>query len=163
MHYIRIVKNVITCLFTNLPWPEDSEATFRFSRQTATCLPVYHTRWRLHTVPFNAERQAGKLYIPIFNVFGLTRPGIEAECTVSVADALSTWESYWWALTLETVLFYSVHTNAETISVLDGKCRRFGIWLFTSFRPASLEWEWRRRECLERITPCGGGSRCGVG
>ena len=23
--------------------------------------PVYHTRWRLHTVPLIAERQAGKL------------------------------------------------------------------------------------------------------
>ena len=52
--------------------------------------PVYYTRQRLHTVPFNAERQAGKLCIPIFIVFGLTRPGIESESTVSVADALST-------------------------------------------------------------------------
>ena len=37
-----------------------------------------------------AERQAGKLWIPIFIVFGLTRPGIEPESTASVADALST-------------------------------------------------------------------------
>ena len=28
--------------------------------------------------------------VPIFIVFGLTRPGIEPESTVSVADALST-------------------------------------------------------------------------
>ena len=48
-------------LFTKLPWPGDSEGTFRSSSQTATCPPVYHTRRRLHTVPFNAERQAGKL------------------------------------------------------------------------------------------------------
>ena len=39
---------------------------------------------------FNVERQAGKLWIPIFIVFGLTRLGIEPESTVSVADALST-------------------------------------------------------------------------
>ena len=52
--------------------------------------PVYHIRWRLQTVPFIAVRQAGKLWTPIFIVFGLTRPGIEPESTVSVADILST-------------------------------------------------------------------------
>ena len=52
--------------------------------------PVYHTRRRLHTVPLIVERQEGKLCIPIFIVFGLTRPGIEPESTASVADALST-------------------------------------------------------------------------
>ena len=52
--------------------------------------PVYRTRRRLHTVPLIAERQAGKLWIPIFIVFGLTRPGIERESFASVADALST-------------------------------------------------------------------------
>ena len=51
---------------------------------------AYHTRQRLHTVPLIAERQAGKLWIPIFIVFGLTRPGIELESTASVADTLST-------------------------------------------------------------------------
>ena len=64
--------------------------TFRSSSQAATCPSVYHTRWRLHTVPLIAERQAGKLWIPIFIVFGLTRPGIEPVSTASVADALST-------------------------------------------------------------------------
>ena len=77
-------------LFTKLPWPGDSEGTFRSSSQAATCPPVYHTRRRLHTVPLIAERQAGKLWIPLFIVFGLTRPGIEPESTASVADALST-------------------------------------------------------------------------
>ena len=48
-------------LFTKLPWPGDSEGTFRSSSQAATCASVYHTRWRLHTVPLIAERQAGKL------------------------------------------------------------------------------------------------------
>ena len=77
-------------LFTKLPWPGDSEGTFRSSSQAPTCPPVYHKRRRLYTVPFNAERQAGKLWIPIFIVFGMTRLGIEPESTASVADALST-------------------------------------------------------------------------
>ena len=47
--------------FTKLPWPGDSEGTFRSSSQAATCPPVYHTRRRFHTVPLFAERQAGKL------------------------------------------------------------------------------------------------------
>ena len=77
-------------LFTKLPCSGDSEDTFRSSSQAATCPPVYHTWWRLYTVPLIAERQAGKLRIPIFIVFGLTRPEIESVSTVSVADALST-------------------------------------------------------------------------
>ena len=48
-------------LFTKLPWPGDSEGTFRSSSQAATCPLVYYTRRRLHTVPSLAERQAGKL------------------------------------------------------------------------------------------------------
>ena len=73
-----------------MPWPGDSEGTFRSSSQAATRPPVYHTRRRLHTVPLIAERQVGKLWIPIFIVFGLTQPGIEPESTASVADGLST-------------------------------------------------------------------------
>ena len=52
--------------------------------------PVYYTRQMLHIVPLIAERQAGKLGISIFIVFGLTRPGIEPQSTASIADALST-------------------------------------------------------------------------
>ena len=52
------------------------------------------TRRRLHTVPLIAERQAGKLWIPIFIVFCLIRPGIEPRSTDSVADALSTRPMY---------------------------------------------------------------------
>ena len=37
-----------------------------------------------------AERQAGKLLLPVFIIIGLTQPKIEPESTVSVADALST-------------------------------------------------------------------------
>ena len=68
---------------------QDSEGTFRSSSQDATCPPVYHTWWRLNTVPLFAERQAGKLWIPIFMVFGLTQSGIKPESTFSVADAAS--------------------------------------------------------------------------
>ena len=57
----KMTGNCNYILFTKLPWPGDSEGTFRSSSQAATCPPVYHTRRRLHTVPFNAERQAGKL------------------------------------------------------------------------------------------------------
>ena len=44
-----------------MPWPGDSEGTFRSSSQAATRPRVYHTRRRLHTVPLIAERQVGKL------------------------------------------------------------------------------------------------------
>ena len=40
---------------------QEREGTFRSSSQAATCPPVSYTRWRLHTVPLIAERQAGKL------------------------------------------------------------------------------------------------------
>ena len=39
--------------------------------------PVYHTRWRLHVLPLIAKRKAGKLWIPISLVFGLTWLGIK--------------------------------------------------------------------------------------
>ena len=56
-------------LFTNLPWPRDNEGLFGLLSKAATCPPVYHTRWRLPTVPFDAECQAGKLRIPTFIAF----------------------------------------------------------------------------------------------
>ena len=71
--------NCIAFLFPSLPWPGDREGTFRSLSQAATYPPVYHTRWRLHTVSLIAERQAGKLWIPIFIVFGLIQPVIESE------------------------------------------------------------------------------------
>ena len=77
-------------LFNKLPWPGDCKGTSRFSSQAATSPPVYHTRWRLHTVPVIAERQAGKLWILNFAVFGLIRPEMEPGSTASEADALST-------------------------------------------------------------------------
>ena len=80
----------VDLLFSKLSEPGASEGTFRSSSQAATCPPVYHIRRRLHTVPFIVECQAGKLWIPIFLVFGLTRPGIEPTSTVLFADALFT-------------------------------------------------------------------------
>ena len=58
---VIVIVIVIYILFTKLPWPGDSEGTFRSSSQAAICPPVYHTQRRLHTVPLIAERQAGKL------------------------------------------------------------------------------------------------------
>ena len=68
---------------------ETAKETFGLRVKLPPAHPVYHTRWRLHTVPLIAERQAGKLWIPIFIVFGLTQPGIEPESNASVANALS--------------------------------------------------------------------------
>ena len=62
-----------------------TKGPFRSSSQAAN---VYHKRWRLHTVPHTAERHAGKLWISISAVFGLTRPGIKPVSTVSIADTL---------------------------------------------------------------------------
>ena len=62
--------------------------TFRSPRKAGTSPTVYHARCRLQTVPFNAERQAGKLGILIFAVFSLTWPGIKLGSTVSVSDVL---------------------------------------------------------------------------
>ena len=69
--------------------------------------PVYNTPWIFHTVPLIAGLQTGKLWIPIFIIFGLTRQGIEPESTISVADAVSTrplvsWHRIW-ALRLRSV------------------------------------------------------------
>ena len=69
------------------PWPGESEVTFRFLSQAATCPPGYHTQRGLHTVFFNAKHQAGKPTVTSFTVFGLTRLGIEIRFFVSVINA----------------------------------------------------------------------------
>ena len=46
------IVTVIIFLFTKLPWPGDSRGTFQSSNQAGACPSVYHTRWRLYTVPF---------------------------------------------------------------------------------------------------------------
>ena len=63
-------------LFAKLLWPEDSKWTFCFSIQVPS---VYHTRWRLHTVPLIAESPAGKLWIPFLIVIALTQPKMDLE------------------------------------------------------------------------------------
>ena len=89
MKYNHRIEIVIT-YYSRCFYPGDSEETFWSLSQASTTPPVYHTQLRLHTVPHNAERQAGKLGIPIFKVFGLTRLGIEPGSGVTTADALST-------------------------------------------------------------------------
>ena len=78
---------VIKSLLTKLSWPGDGEKTFRYSSQATACLP--HTVETSHCsfLSLNAKQESCKYQ---FLVFGLTRPGIEPESTVSVADALST-------------------------------------------------------------------------
>ena len=105
--------------------PGNSKGTFRSSSQAATCLPVYHTRRRLHIILLITERQAGQLWIAIFIVFGLTRPGIEPESTVSVADALSTQPLIGFK-NVSVTLVYSTHLPIQTFSL-------FNFW----FKPSS--------------------------
>ena len=57
---------------------------FESSCHLPTCL--LQRRGRLHTVPSIAEGPAGKLWMPLFIVFGLTRLGIKPESTTFEAD-----------------------------------------------------------------------------
>ena len=57
--------------------------------QLCTCLPQTVEGLRLHTAPFDAECQAGKLWIPSFIVFGLSQSGIKSKSTISVGDTPS--------------------------------------------------------------------------
>ena len=68
---------------------------------------MYTTRWKLQTIPFIAGRQARKLTIPIFVVFGLTRSGIKPWSTFSVADALST---------RQLIVFLFLQTTCKLVS-----------------------------------------------
>ena len=61
------------------------EMTFRSSSPAAICPTVHHTRWRLHTAPFNTERQVGEAAKTTFIVFGIVRPGILHKFAVVVA------------------------------------------------------------------------------
>ena len=47
-------------LFTKLPWPGDSEKTFRSSSQAATCPPVYHTRVPLAERDFLCDQRSDR-------------------------------------------------------------------------------------------------------
>ena len=65
--------------FAKLPWPGESEWTLWSSSWAAT---VYHARERFHTVPLIAERQAGKLCIPILQ-------------TLIIVSAIVTHRTHW--------------------------------------------------------------------
>ena len=88
-------KALNSVIFIQLPWPGESEGSFRFSSQT-NCPPAYTTQGgSLFTLSFfTAESREAPipaiLQILIFIVVGLIRPRTDPESTVSVADALST-------------------------------------------------------------------------
>ena len=44
LQYSKIVIAITYFLITKLPWPGDSEGTFRSGSQAATCPPAYHKR-----------------------------------------------------------------------------------------------------------------------
>ena len=81
---------VITSFFSELSWARESEGSFRSYGHAATCPPVYHMRWRLHTVPFSTERQSREVVNTNLLVFGLTQLVIEPWSIASVAVAVST-------------------------------------------------------------------------
>ena len=65
--------------------PGNSEATFRSSNQVATCPPVYHTLWRLHTVLLFDEVMPEAVNTNSYSLIDLIRAEIEPESTVPVA------------------------------------------------------------------------------
>ena len=69
---ILIHRTVITSVLTKLPWPGDSEWTFQSSSQAATCPPATTRGGGFTLSLFVAGREAGKLRMPFFIVFGLT-------------------------------------------------------------------------------------------
>ena len=69
MAKITVIAIVITSWLTKLLWQGDREGTFLPSSQAATCPPVYHTPWRLHTLPLIAERHVEELRITTFVMF----------------------------------------------------------------------------------------------
>ena len=77
-----ILKFCTTKQLFKLSWSGDSNENFRSSSQAALSQVGGFTLSLSVT-----ERQAGKLGTTVFIVFVLTRPGIEPESTVSVADA----------------------------------------------------------------------------
>ena len=48
---------VITSLIYQVAVVMRQQRDLSSSSQAATCPPIYHTRWKFHTVPFKAERQ----------------------------------------------------------------------------------------------------------
>ena len=85
--------SVITFLFNRLLDQETAEETLWSSSQATIWPLVNQERRRLHIIFFIAEHRAGKLWIPIFIIFGLICQEIELESIVSISDALPL--DYW--------------------------------------------------------------------
>ena len=85
----KSVSNRIFIDQVNLPWLGDNESTLRFSSHVVTCL-LYTIEDLRCSLLLITQRQAGKLWIPIFSLYlGLT--GNQTRVfIVSVADALFT-------------------------------------------------------------------------
>ena len=78
---------VIESLFIKLPWPGESEGTFRSSSQAATCPPLAVEASQCLFLIVNSSSEDVNRN---FTLLGLTRPGIEPTPIVSVVDALFT-------------------------------------------------------------------------
>ena len=78
---------MIKSLFTKFPWTRDREGIFRFSSQDAHMSTTHGEDFSLSLLLLNVKQESCKYHF--FIVFGVTRPGIEPDSTVSVADALS--------------------------------------------------------------------------
>ena len=66
---------------------------------------------QFHAVPFNAERQAGKLWIPISIVFGLTRPRVETRVCFSSSrfiDSITDRQKNLLIKKIQTAIFYRI-------------------------------------------------------
>ena len=82
MHYTSLLRSCRPSVYHNKTG-ESRKVPFPTAQQVnlPACSPH---------CPFNAERQAGKLWTAIFNVIGLTRLGIKPKSTAPEADALRT-------------------------------------------------------------------------
>ena len=109
----RSWSNCSHILFSKLPWPGDSEGTFRYLSQATTCLPHWH--WRRHTVPSIAKRQPGSCEYQFLS-FWLNPTWNWSQSIVSVADALSTRPLTGWNFVVFfCVPFSHVHCRVFTV------------------------------------------------
>ena len=93
IHMLNVVRQcviVITFYSPSCLGRETAKGPFRSSSLKLPPAHLSTTHGGGFTLPLDAERQAGKLWRPIFKLYGLTRPEIESEATASVAYALST-------------------------------------------------------------------------
>ena len=111
------VRIVVTAFYSSSCLDQDT-AKGPFSLWVKLPL-VYHAQWRLLSAPCNTKHQAGKLWILIFIVSGLTLREIEHGSTVPVAEALSSTRPLFGLRTARaicTLLHYTIrhiHHNAK--------------------------------------------------